>query len=633
MTRKLGLAIAVVLALVAFVAFNVVTGRVLSGARVDVTQNKQFTLTTGSRAIAKSPVEPVKLKFYYTPDFARGQAVIETYAKRVQEMLDEYARESGGKVTLEIINPKADTPEEDAAVAAGLTGVPAGPGGEAFYFGLVGTNTIDTREVIAFFDPAKEEFLEYDISKLLSSLANPKKRTVGWISNLQLEGGYTINPQTRQPSPTRQWAVLDEIKQLYTVKKLDANIVAIPDDIDVLMVVHPKGLGDSAQYAIDQFVLRGGRLMLFVDPLCEMETGEPGMDASQRSSSLPALLSAWGVEVPTDQLAADQDIALRVMVGSRNNPEQVPYVLWLEAKGDSLAKDDAITGQVKNVNFASAGVLKSLPKVEGETRSVTVTPIITTSARGATMSTVTLGMQPDPKKMFAEFVPGSEKLTLAARLSGKAKTAFIGGPPANADGQPIADAASQIKESASGINVLVFTDVDVLGDRMWMQEQNFLGMRSIRKLADNSDMTLAAVDNFAGSDDLIAVRARQKSARPFTRVQEIQRTAEQKYQKEEVALNKKLEETQQRLTQLQTQQGDAQTGGLVLTPEQQAEVDKFRKEMVSTRAELRNVKRGLREDIEKLDTTMRVVNIAAMPLGVIGAALVIWGIRSVRRRG
>jgi ABC-type uncharacterized transport system involved in gliding motility auxiliary subunit len=168
---------------------------------------------------------------------------------------------------------------------------------------------------------------------------------------------------------------------------------------------------------------------------------------------------------------------------------------------------------------------------------------------------------------------------------------------------------------------------------MWMQEQNFLGMRSIRKLADNSDMTLAAVDNFAGSDDLIAVRARQKSARPFTRVQEIQRTAEQKYQKEEVALNKKLEETQQRLTQLQTQQGDAQTGGLVLTPEQQAEVDKFRKEMVSTRAELRNVKRGLREDIEKLDTTMRVVNIAAMPLGVIGAALVIWGIRSVRRRG
>jgi ABC-type uncharacterized transport system involved in gliding motility auxiliary subunit len=278
-------------------------------------------------------------------------------------------------------------------------------------------------------------------------------------------------------------------------------------------------------------------------------------------------------------------------------------------------------------------VLKSLPKVEGETRAVTVTPIITTSARGATMSTVTLGMQPDPKKMFAEFVPGSEKLTLAARLSGKAKTAFIGGPPANADGQPIADAASQIKESASGINVLVFTDVDVLGDRMWMQEQNFLGMRSIRKLADNSDMTLAAVDNFAGSDDLIAVRARQKSARPFTRVQEIQRTAEQKYQKEEVALNKKLEETQQRLTQLQTQQGDAQTGGLVLTPEQQAEVDKFRKEMVSTRAELRNVKRGLREDIEKLDTTMRVVNIAAMPLGVIGAALVIWGIRSVRRRG
>ena len=627
MTRKFGIAFAILLVIVAFVAFNVVSGRMLRSARLDVTENKQFTLTAGSRAIAKSPAEPVTLRFYYTPELAQGQAPIETYAKRVREMLEEYARESGGNVKLEIINPKADTPEEDAAVAAGLTGVPAGPGGESFYFGLVGTNTIDTREVIAFFDPAKEEFLEYDLSKLLSSLANPKKPTVGWISNLQLEGGYTINPQTRQPAPTRQWAVFDEIKQLYTVKKLDANIVAIPDDINVLMVVHPKGLSDATQYAIDQFVLRGGRLMLYIDPLCEMDTGDQFADASQKASELPKLLSAWGVEVPRDQLAADQDIALRVMVGNRNAPEQVPFVLWLEAKGDALAKEDAVTGQVKNVNFASAGVLR---KIADSKSSVSVTPLVTTTQRGTTLNSATLGMQPDPKKMFAEFVPGTEKLTLAARLSGKAQTAFADGPPKNADGQPVADAASQVKEGE--INVLVFADADVLADRMWMQETNFLGMRGIRKLADNSDMTLAAVDNFAGSSDLIAVRARQKTARPFTRVQEIQRTAEQKYQKEEVALNTKLQETQQRIAELQNQQGDAQSGGLVLTPEQQAEIDKFRKEMVSTRAELRNVRRGLREDIEKLETTMRVVNIAAMPLGVIGAALVIWVIRSVRRR-
>jgi ABC-type uncharacterized transport system involved in gliding motility auxiliary subunit len=286
-----------------------------------------------------------------------------------------------------------------------------------------------------------------------------------------------------------------------------------------------------------------------------------------------------------------------------------------------------VTGQVKNVNFASAGVLR---KIADSKSSVSVTPLVTTTQRGTTLNSATLGMQPDPKKMFAEFVPGTEKLTLAARLSGKAQTAFADGPPKNADGQPVADAASQVKEGE--INVLVFADADVLADRMWMQETNFLGMRGIRKLADNSDMTLAAVDNFAGSSDLIAVRARQKTARPFTRVQEIQRTAEQKYQKEEVALNTKLQETQQRIAELQNQQGDAQSGGLVLTPEQQAEIDKFRKEMVSTRAELRNVRRGLREDIEKLETTMRVVNIAAMPLGVIGAAMVIWVIRSVRRR-
>jgi len=345
MTRKLGLAVAVVLALVAFIAFNVVSGRMLRSARLDVTENKQFTLTAGSRAIARSPAEPVTLRFYHTPELAQGQAALETYGKRVREMLEEYARESEGKVRLEIINPKADTPEEDAAVAAGLTGVPAGPGGESFYFGLVGTNTIDTREVIAFFDPAKEEFLEYDLSKLLSSLANPKKPTVGWISNLQLEGGFTINPQTRQPSPTRQWAVFDEIKQLYTVKKIESTVAEIPSDINVLMVVHPKGLSEGTQYAIDQFVLRGGRLMLFVDPLCEMDTADQFADPSQKASELPRLLSAWGVEVSKDQLAADQDMALRVMVGSRNAPEQVPFVLWLEAKGDSLAKEDVKIGR------------------------------------------------------------------------------------------------------------------------------------------------------------------------------------------------------------------------------------------------------------------------------------------------
>lgn len=629
MTRHLTLIFALLLLIVAFIGANVVVSRSTRNVKLDITEGKQFTLTEGSRNIAKSPVEPINLKLYYSQRLAQGMPPIQSYAQRVRELLESYAAASGGKIKLETIDPEPDSDAEDAAVESGLRGIPM-PTGDSLYLGLVGTNSIDTREVIPIFDPSKERFLEYDVSKLIAALGTPKKPVVGYISPLQLEGGYITNFRTKQPEPTRQWQVLDEIKQLYTVRKLDSDkLVEIPSDIDVLMVVHPKTLNEGALLAIDQYVLRGGRLMLFVDPLCEMDSdGTPWQENAAKASQLDRILNAWGVEVPAGVLAGDQDLALRVIDNQRGGQEQVPYVVWMGLKGENLNKNDAVTGQAQTVNVATSGYIKEKDGFTGS--RATIEPLLTTTNAANVVSVSQIGMDWNPKKLFAEFVPGKDKMTLAARLSGTVKTAFPDGPPANADGKPMVDAATMLKESKGSINVLLFADVDIMSDKMWIQTQNFGGMRLVNKLASNGDMLLAAVDNFSGSNDLIQIRARQESARPFTKVEEIRKLAEQQYQREEVRLTKELEDTQRRIAELEGQRGDDKTAGIVLTPQQQEEIKKFRTKSLDTRKKLRDVKFNLRKDIEGLGTTIKWINIAAMPLGVIGAAIVIWLIRRAR---
>lgn len=630
LAAKLGLVVAIVFVFVAFVAANIIASRVLRPVRFDATEGKQFTLTQGSKNIAKSPKEPVTLTLYYSAKLAQGQPALQTYAKRVRELLEEYARVSEGKVQLTVVDPEPFSEQEDQAVQAGLRPVPL-PSGESIYFGLVGTNTIDTREVVPVFDMSRERFLEYDTSKLIAKLASPEKQTLAWISPLQLEGGYTFDPRTRQPVPLRQWQVMDELKTLYNVKNLNpAEVTEIPGDVQILLVVHPKALEERVQYAIDQFVLRGGRLILMLDPLCESDQAQamPGA-APGSASNLPRLLAAWGLEMPDDRVAADQDIALRVMMGDRANPQQVPYVAWLELGPEQIDAKDAVTGQVRRITCASSGHFTPLKDYKG---GVTAAPLLTTTARANTLPSSMLGQMADPKKIFAEFVPGKEKLNLAMRLTGKATTAFPEGSPKGGDAQPLVEPAKHRSESEGDIHVLLFADADILADNMWVREFNLLGTRGVQKFADNGDLVQAAVDNFAGSTDLIELRARQEAARPFTKVQEMQRLAEQQYQKEEVRLNTKLQEISQRLQQLEGQKGDDATGGLVLTPEQRAEVEKARAEMVGTRKELRQVQLNLRRDIEKLGGKLRLLNTLLVPAAVVIVAIIIAFIRATDRK-
>ncbi len=666
MNSKLATLGAIGLIGVTFVAVNMIAGAGLRSARIDATEGRLFTLTKGSRSVARLPDEPIDLTFYFSRKLAQGSPTFSAYGTRVREMLEEYARASNGKIRLKVVEPEPFSDEEDAALAAGLTGLPAGAAGENLYFGLAGSNSIDTRETIPIFDPQKESFLEYDLSRLIYSLASPTKPIIGLITPLPMVGGFAMDPRTRQPSQTEPWRIMSEMQGLFEVRPLGADPATIPDDIGVLWIVHPKGLSEGSLYAVDQFIVKGGRALIFVDPLCEsdeaadprnqMAAGEP------RNSELTKLFDVWGIEVVPDRLAADREAAVRVTLPGQTR-EAVPYVAWMQLGEKTIDRGDAVTGQLSRLTFATSGVLRKKAPVlaevpgadagppspestagaakGGATNSapgVELDPLVTTGTDSMLISTTAIGLQPDPKTLMASFVSGNEKLTLAARVTGTVKSAFPAGKPVvvptegEAPPPAMTEDASHSSESTGPINVIVVADVDCLADTFWSRPENFFGqIVGYRKFADNGDFAANALDNLSGSSDLIGIRARDVAARPFTLVERMRRDAEAVYLTQQQLLQTKLADTQSKIRELQAARGDS-PDAIVLSPEQEAEVEKFQAELVSTRKELRGVQLNLNRDIESLGTRLKLLNIGAMPVLVAAGALMLAGYRASRRR-
>lgn len=636
---------------VIFVGVNVLAGAGLRGARVDLTEGHLYTLSEGSRNIAKSMGEPITLTLYYSEKQSNQlPAPYKSYGARVKEVLEEYKRASGGKITLEIIDPEPFSAAEDKAVAAELLAAPVGRGGggagaERFFFGLVGVNSTDRQEKVPFFRPEREEFLEYDLTRLIYLLSEPKKKTVGVMSWLPIMGDSGgANPMMRQ-QPTPAWIVVNQMRDVFDVKTIENTATEIPADINVLMVVHPKkAISDATVYAIDQFVLRGGRAVVFVDPLCEADV-PPGVNPMQamqipKDSGLPKLFDAWGIEMAEGQFAADRESAVKVQVGSAGKPDVSDYIAYIQLNEECIDKDDPITGQATNVFFATAGVLKKKGDV-----GTTITPLVQTSKESQALPTSSVSFMPDPKKLLAEFKSGDAPLTIAARVTGKVKTAFPDGrpgppPPRGNPGEPPPPAPvatpdpNFVSESKEPINVVVVADCDMLTDRFWVNEERIGNIvLGYRKYADNGDLAINAVDNLSGSSDLISVRARGKFARPFDRVVQMEKDAQKKFAEEEQKLEAKLQETQQKINQLQRERTDAKgSAAFFLTPEQEAQVAKFRAEELETKKQLRQVKHSLRKDIDNLGTRLKFVNVGLMPIvvGVAAVGLGLW--RASRRR-
>jgi ABC-type uncharacterized transport system involved in gliding motility auxiliary subunit len=614
---------------VLFLGANILANRGLRGVRMDLTENKLYTLSQGSRNIASKLEEPITLKLY----FAREQASTlppqyGAYFTRVSEMLREFALTSGGKIRLQEIDPKPFSEEEDAANEAQLAAVPTGAGQDRFYFGLVGTNTTGKTETVQFFDPSKEEFLEYDLTKLIYELADPPKKVVGLYANSLPMEGMDQNPMMGRGMPP--WQIVAQMREFFDVRKIERENPTIPADVQVLMVVHPKGIDDKALYAIDQFVMRGGRLVVFVDPWCEADL-PPGINPMQavglpRNSDLKKLFDAWGVEMAAERFAGDTKFAIRLNAGNQNRPELLPFVNYLSLQNEAFNKQDAVTGTMQMVMVGTAGALSKTPDA-----TVTFEPLLQTSTDSMLIETSKVQVQPDAKGMLAGFVKSGSPLTIAARISGTLKSAFPSGPTPT-EGQPATPPDGHLTETKQPANVIVVADADMLQDRFWVQPQQFgQVILGYTKFADNGDFVIGALDNLTGSSDLISVRARGKFSRPFDRVEAMRKEAEQKYLAKKQELDERANAAARQLDEL-LKASNPQGGELILTPEQKAKIEELQKTRIAIRKEQREVNHQLLSDVENLGTKLKVVNIAAMPVAIGVVALGLSFYRVARRR-
>jgi ABC-type uncharacterized transport system involved in gliding motility auxiliary subunit len=611
------------------VSVNIIAVRLFAW-RLDLTGEHLYTLSSGTLRTLARIEEPITLRFYYSTRLADEVPSYGVYAQRVRELLDQYVAAAHGKIRLEVYNPLPFSDAEDRAVAFGLQGVPLDVAGEQVYFGLAATNSTDDQQVIAFFQPERERFLEYDLTKLVHSLAFPKKTVIGLITTLPLEGDMMAMMRGR---PAEPMAIMEQLQQLDTVKPLAAGIDAIPPDVDVLMLVHPQNLPDKTLFAIDQFVLKGGKALIFVDPLSELQASHPSQlnpPGSPTASNLERLFKSWGFEVPVNTVAGDRRDAQRVGVpGTRGGTRPLDYIAWLNLKTDNLNRTDMITADLSHVMMATPGIIEPI-----EGAKTAIEPLITTSPDSMKIPAEKLTGLPDVAGLLAEFKPDNKRYILAAHVTGAADSAFPDGPPEPAkpeakEGEPAAPAADWLKQSAKPINIVVVADTDMLDDRFWLQKQEFFGQRVLAPTADNGDFVANAIEVLAGGDDLVGLRSRGTSARPFEVVERIQTEAQARYSAEEHALQAKLKDTQAKLASLTGK--DQANAPANLSAEQTKAIEEFRADMVQTRRQLRDVQAALRSDIGRLKTGLEFFDIALIPIIVAAAAIVLGALRLRRR--
>ncbi len=603
----------------AFVAGISLINNVFHGVQVDLTENRLYTLSEGTGKILGKIAEPVHVYLFYSDKATTNIPAIRTWAGRVREMLEAFAARSEGKLVLQVIDPLPFSEEEDRANGFGLRPINAGNSADPIYLGVAGTNSVGDEDIIPFLDPAKEAFLEYDLAKLVSTLAKPKKPVIGLLTGLPLTGEF--NPMSRQPA--QPWVIAEQMRQLFEVRTLDAGIEEIADDIEVLMVVHPKRLPDAALYAIDQFVLGGGRALFFVDPFAEVDRGDPAdPSGGLRSSSLNRLLDAWGIQVDDTTVVADDRYAMTVGLGADSRPVRHLGVLGIEPA--AMSPDDIITGSLNLMTFAFPGHIS-----RDQDATASLQPLIESSELAALLPTEQLAIMSDPEMLRAGFEPSGTRHVLAARLGGRVPSAFPKGLPAP-PGSNTAVPASHLAAAAEPVNVVLVADTDLLADQLWVQSQDIFGQRVHTAFANNGDFVINALDNLLGSGDLISIRSRATFQRPFTRVQDLRREADARFRSAEQRLQAELQETETRLSELQASRADQ--GAQILSAEQQAEIERFQARRLQLRKELRQVQRDLDRDIERLGSLLKILNITVVPMIVSIAGLLLVVLRRRAQR-
>lgn len=630
MQKKLVGYAGIALLLVALLAVNMISARSFRGVKMDLTGDKLYTLSDGTRNILRNLQEPITLNFYFSRKLARGNPGLNDYARRVEELLLEYKSHAGEMLTLNIIDPEPFSEAEERAAQARLQAAPVSQT-ERLYFGLQGINSVDGREVIPFFTRDKEQFLEYEITKLIAQLNEAEKLKVTILTDLPIQGEAPPPMAMRQQQRTEPWVIYQELTALYDVEVIRSSATTIPEDTKVLMVIHPKNLSEGLQYSIDQYVLSGRNAIIFVDPLCDAD--QPDTDPNNplaamtapKNSDMPTLLRNWGVELVESKIVGDRANAQSVRAGTPQAPEIVPFILFVGLTRDQINQDEYYSRNLDSIMMAYPGALRT---VAGAT--TTITPILQTSSDSQLVDTSVAQMFPDPKRLLREFESLNERQLLGVSISGNARSAFPEGNPLNT-GEEAPD-ENHIAESKTPVKVLVFSDVDMLTDRTWVQVIN-VGIPGfppmVQKMANNGDLVVSAVDHLAGSSDLISIRSRGSFSRPFEVVREMERRAQENSAQRLRELEERLEETQQNLRDLQRTAPDGSL--LISSSDLRREIEKFQEQERETKIQLRRLELSLRQDVEKLGQRLKFYNIALIPI-LVGLLAVTIGAVKVNRR-
>lgn len=630
MNKQLLSTTGLLLAIILFIAFNIVVNGNFKSARVDLTEDNLYTLSEGSINVLESMAEPVTLRFYYTEKTAQALPSLKAYAQRVQELLLEYQRASNGMIRLYMSSPQPFSDEEQRAKQYGLQSVPIEGEPDPLYFGLAGTNLLDGVETIPFFQPEKEDTLEYDLTKLIYKLSNQDRKTVGVISSLQVDGEQydPMKGEVASPDGAKPWAMMNELREMFDVTMLPKDIRRIPSSIDVLVVVHPKDFEETTLYAIDQYVLAGGKLVSYVDPYAELDEPEKDPDnpmaamLASRSSNMDELFKAWGIERASADVVADRKTATKVDFGARTDHQPIDYVLWQSLDENNFNVDERITSALNRVNVATPGYFKIL-----EDKSTEVTPLVSSSNEAMLVDKRVVQFRNDPVALLTKYEPGTLSYPYAVRVQGAVTTAFPDG--AKSKTGEIKKMPGHLDTAKGDIDVIAVADVDVLDDRFWVETQDFYGEQLTFTTSNNIDFLINSIEDLTGSEGLISVRSRAGFTRPFHKVIALQRDAEKRFRTKERELQNKLKETQQRIARMQVQRSGS--GEQILTPEQQKEIAEFRLTANKTEQQLREVQSNLRKDIDRLDTQLKFFNIGLVPI-LVALLAVFTGWMRIRKR-
>ena len=592
-------AIGVAAMLVLLVVINVIAAQ--TKQRVDLTAERAYTLSAGTRAILAKIDTPVQIRFYCTRGGNAMPASLRNYAQRVEDLLSEYRQRAKGKIDIQKLDPQPDSDAEDSARLDGLQPQLL-QNNEKVYLGL-SVNMLDQKETIPFLPPARERLLEYDVSRAIARVTNPERPVIGVMSALPVAGQMIPGRMMLQQQNERPWILYSELQRDFTVRNIDLTADKIPDDVKLLLIIHPKGISEATQFAIDQFVLCGGKLVAFLDPDCVLDAQPTvGPVPAASSSSLDKLLNAWGLEFNTSLVVADLNHMGRTQQG------RAPTVLALAE--DALNQNDVLTAQT-NAVMVMAGAFTGTPAdglkqtvlIKSSPNSQLIAPIV---ARGS------------GEEIIHKFQPSGTEYALAVRLTGKAKTAFPNGAPTpspSPSASPTATKSEQppaLKESTNETSIVLFGDTDMIQNQVAVtQMNNLFGGHVFTPKNGNLALAEGAIEQLSGDSDLIAMRSRAITMRPFTVIREMQARAESHYQDTIRQLESSLAETQRKLNELQQTKQNGQQ--FILSPEQQQEISNFRKKEASIKAQLKDERRKLRADIDSLENRLKWLNIAAMP--------------------